>query len=142
MNHEGDIDGYCARISYAGPREPTLAVLRAIVAGHTAAIPFENLDVLARRPIRLDLPALREKLVHHQRGGYCFEHNLLLLDVLLALGFHAGGLAARVHRGPTARRNPRAKPYAVARRFAGRSLSCRCWVRRCADRALGAGSWS
>jgi N-hydroxyarylamine O-acetyltransferase len=99
MNHEGDIDGYCARISYAGRREPTLAVLRAIVAGHTAAIPFENLDVLAQRPIRLDLPALREKLVHHQRGGYCFEHNLLLLDVLLALGFHAGGLAARVHRG-------------------------------------------
>ena len=98
VNPESDIDGYCARIGYAGPREPTLAVLRAIVAGHTAAIPFENLDVLAKRPIRLDLPALGEKLVHHQRGGYCYEHNLLLLDVLLALGFRAGGLAARVHR--------------------------------------------
>ena len=95
MNHEGDIDDYCARISYAGPREPTLAVLRAIVAGHTAAIPFENLDVLAKRPIRLGLPALRDKLVHHQRGGYCYGHNLLLLDVLLALGFHAGGLGKR-----------------------------------------------
>jgi N-hydroxyarylamine O-acetyltransferase len=85
-------------IGYAGPRKPTLVVLRAIVVGHTAAIPFENLDVLAKRPVRLDLPALREKLVHHQRGGYCYEHNLLLLDVLLALGFRAGGLAARVHR--------------------------------------------
>ena len=41
-----------ARIGYAGPREPTPGVLRAIVAGHTAAIPFENLDVLAKRPIR------------------------------------------------------------------------------------------
>jgi N-hydroxyarylamine O-acetyltransferase len=98
VNHESDIDGYYARIAYAGPREPTLAVLREIVAGHTAAIPFENLDVLAKRPIQLDLPALREKLVHHKRGGYCYEHNLLLLDVLLALGFRAGGLAARVHR--------------------------------------------
>jgi hypothetical protein len=38
-------------------------VLRAIVAGQTAAIPFENLDVLAKQPVRLDLPALREKLV-------------------------------------------------------------------------------
>ena len=98
VNHQGDMDDYCERIGYAGPREPTLAALRAIVAGHTAAIPFENLDVLAKRPIRLDLPALREKLVHHKRGGYCYEHNLLLLDVLLTLGFRAGGLAARVHR--------------------------------------------
>jgi N-hydroxyarylamine O-acetyltransferase len=73
VDHERDIDGYCARIGYAGPREPTLVVLRAIVAGHTAAIPFENLDVLAKRPVCLDLPALREKLVHHQRGGYCYE---------------------------------------------------------------------
>jgi N-hydroxyarylamine O-acetyltransferase len=69
-----------------------------MVAGHTAAVPFENLDVLAKRPIRLDLAALRDKLVHHQRGGYCYEQNLLLLDLLLSLGFHARCLAARVHR--------------------------------------------
>jgi N-hydroxyarylamine O-acetyltransferase len=94
----GDIDGYCARIGYPGPREPTLAVLRDIVAGHTATIPFENLDVLAKRPIRLDLPSLHEKLVHRSRGGYCYEHNLLLLAVLQAFGFRAGGLMARVHR--------------------------------------------
>jgi N-hydroxyarylamine O-acetyltransferase len=36
--------------------------------------------------------------VNNGRGGYCYEHNLLLLDVLLALGFRAVGLAARVHR--------------------------------------------
>jgi N-hydroxyarylamine O-acetyltransferase len=94
----GDIDGYCARIGYPGPREPTLAVLRDIVAGHTATIPFENLDVLAKRPIRLDLPSLHEKLVRRSRGGYCYEHNLLLLAVLQAFGFRAGGLMARVHR--------------------------------------------
>jgi N-hydroxyarylamine O-acetyltransferase len=93
----GDIKRYFARIGYSGPREPTLAVLRAIVAGHTRAIPFENLDVLAKRPIPLDLPSLYEKLVYRPRGGYCFEHNLLL-DVLRTLGFHAEGLAARVRR--------------------------------------------
>ena len=94
----GDIDGYCARIGYPGPREPTLAVLWDIVAGHTATIPFENLDVLAKRPICLDLPSLHEKLVRRSRGGYCYEHNLLLLAVLQAFGFRAGGLMARVHR--------------------------------------------
>jgi N-hydroxyarylamine O-acetyltransferase len=93
-----DIDGYFARIGYSGSHEPTLAVLRAIVAGHTAAIPFENLDVLAKRPVRLDRPSLYDKLVRHRRGGYCYEHNLLLLGVLQGLGFRAVGLAARVHR--------------------------------------------
>jgi arylamine N-acetyltransferase len=37
--------------------------------------------------------------VRRRRGGYCFEHNLLLLGVLRAFGFHAVGLAARVQWG-------------------------------------------
>ncbi len=94
-----DIDAYCARIGYTGPREPRLAALQEIVAAHTAAIPFENLDVLLKRPIRLDPPSLYAKLVHARRGGYCFEHNLLLLDVLTRFGFRATGLAARVQWG-------------------------------------------
>jgi N-hydroxyarylamine O-acetyltransferase len=93
------IDAYCARISYAGPPSPTLAVLDELVLAHTTTIPFENVDVLLKRPIRLDLPSLYEKLVYRRRGGYCFEHNLLFLDVLGAFGFRAHGLAARVTWG-------------------------------------------
>jgi N-hydroxyarylamine O-acetyltransferase len=92
----GGIDAYCARIGYAGPREPTLAVLRGIVVRHSTTIPFENLDVLAKRAIRLDPPSLYAKLVRGRRGGYCFEQNSLLLDVLGAIGFRSRGLAARV----------------------------------------------
>jgi N-hydroxyarylamine O-acetyltransferase len=99
MTDTVDIDAYCTRIGYGGPREPSLAVLQALVAAHTAAIAFENLDVLLKRPIRLDQPSLYAKLVHGRRGGYCFEHNLLLLDVLTHYGFHAAGLAARVQWG-------------------------------------------
>jgi N-hydroxyarylamine O-acetyltransferase len=91
-----DLDAYCARIAYDGPREPTLAAFRAIVLGHARAIPFENLDVLLDRGVRLDLPALADKLVARRRGGYCFEHNTLLLAALRRLGFDAEGLAARV----------------------------------------------
>lgn len=97
-----DLDAYCARIAYDGPREPTLAVLREIVLGHARAIPFENLDVLLGCEIRLDAPALMDKLVARRRGGYCFEHNLLLLTALRRLGFHATGLAARVLWGQPA----------------------------------------
>ena len=41
-----DLDAYFARIGYDGPREPTLAVLRAIHQKHPDAIAFENVDVL------------------------------------------------------------------------------------------------
>jgi N-hydroxyarylamine O-acetyltransferase len=91
-----EVEAYCDRIGYAGTGEPTFAVLSAIVLAHTTAIAFENLDVLLKRPIRLDLPSLGAKLVRGGRGGYCFEQNTLLLDFLLSLGFHARGLAARV----------------------------------------------
>jgi N-hydroxyarylamine O-acetyltransferase len=91
-----DIDAYVARIGFHGPLQPTLATLNVIVAAHVQAIPFENLDVLLGRPIDLELDALMGKLVHARRGGYCFEHNSLLLGVLTALGFEAHPLSARV----------------------------------------------
>jgi N-hydroxyarylamine O-acetyltransferase len=91
-----DVPAYFARIGYDGPTEPGLATLAAIVAAHATAIPFENLDVLLGRPVRLDDEGLMQKLVHKRRGGYCFEHNSLLWRVLLALGFTVEGLAARV----------------------------------------------
>lgn len=97
--HRLDLDAYCARIGYAGPRQPTLATLRGLQLAHVQAIPFENLDVLLGRGIDLALPAIERKLVHARRGGYCFEQNALLLAVLLQLGFAATPLSARVRIG-------------------------------------------
>jgi N-hydroxyarylamine O-acetyltransferase len=91
-----DLDNYCARIAYDGPRAASLTVLQAIVLGHARAIPFENLDVLLGRGISLAPEAIADKLIGRRRGGYCFEHNTLLLAALRRLGFHADGLAARV----------------------------------------------
>lgn len=97
MNSDAiDLDAYLARIGYAGPRAPTLAVLRDLCRLQTRAIPFENLDPLLGRTPALDPCALQDKLVRARRGGYCYEQNLLLLHALGALGFEARGLAARV----------------------------------------------
>jgi N-hydroxyarylamine O-acetyltransferase len=91
-----DLDAYFARIGYDGPREPTLAVLRAITQKHPDAIPFENLDVLLGRGISIDPAAIDAKLITAGRGGYCFEQNGLLKRVLIALGFEVQSLMARV----------------------------------------------
>lgn len=91
-----DLDAYFERIGHRGERAPTLATLQAIVARHAQAIPFENLNPLLGWPVRLDLASLQRKLVHERRGGYCFEHNLLLWEVLRTLGYTVSGLAARV----------------------------------------------
>lgn len=91
-----DLDGYLARIGFDGRAAPTLEALREIHARHVAAIPFENLAAFLGEPVRLDVPSLQEKLLTPGRGGWCFEHNILLSHVLLAIGFEVRRLAARV----------------------------------------------
>jgi N-hydroxyarylamine O-acetyltransferase len=91
-----DLDAYLARIGFAGPREPTLDVLRTLHRLHPDAVPFDNLDPLLGRPVSLDLGALQAKLVGAGRGGYCFEQNALFRAALTALGFLVTPLIARV----------------------------------------------
>ena len=91
-----DLDAYLARIGHTGGRAPTLDTLRAIHRRHVVAIAFENLDPLIGRTPSLDVDALQAKLVRGGRGGWCYEHNLLLRHALTALGYRTTGLAARV----------------------------------------------
>lgn len=91
-----DLDRYFARIGYDGATEPTPQVLADLHLAHTRHIPFENLDVLLGRGIRLEPEALFAKLVSAGRGGYCFEQNHLFAAVLEQLGFGVRRLAARV----------------------------------------------
>jgi N-hydroxyarylamine O-acetyltransferase len=91
-----DLEAYFQRIGHDGERSSTLETLKTLHRRHAEAIPFENLDSLLKRPVRLDLPSIAEKLVHNRRGGYCFEQNLLFRSVLEALGFSVTGLGARV----------------------------------------------
>jgi len=91
-----DLDGYLERIHYGGGTLPSFDTLVGILRAHMAAIPFENLDVLLGRPVRLDLDAVQHKLVRAHRGGYCFEQATLFAVVLERLGFHPIRHTARV----------------------------------------------
>src|SRR5688572_29268766 len=96
LKQKFDLAGYLNRIGYSGSHEPSIETLRAVHLHHAQAIPFENLNPFLRIPVVLDTDSLYQKLVLNKRGGYCFEHNLLLSEVLKSIGFNVKGLAARV----------------------------------------------
>ena len=95
-----DLDGYFARVHL--PARPSVdhLGLGVLQRAHRLAIPFENLDVILGRGIAIDSASVFAKLVTAGRGGYCFEHNRLFLDALLALGFDARPVLARVWLAP------------------------------------------
>ena len=88
-----DLNAYLDRIGVE-PQAGVAAVHRA----HVTSIPFENLDSHRGVPVSLELDHLERKLVSERRGGYCFEHNLLLAGALEALGFGVEPMLARVRR--------------------------------------------
>jgi N-hydroxyarylamine O-acetyltransferase len=91
-----DLNKYFARIGFKGTVRPDLATLAALHAAHVDAIPFEGLDPLFGRPVKLDLASLQEKLIESRRGGYCFEQNAVLKAALERIGFKVTGLGGRV----------------------------------------------
>ncbi len=91
-----DLDHYCQRIGFSGSLRCDLPTLRQLHLLHPQSIPFENLDAWLGQTVSLEPAAVFAKLVRRKRGGYCFEHNLLLRLVLETLGFQVRGLAARV----------------------------------------------
>jgi N-hydroxyarylamine O-acetyltransferase len=89
-----DLDAYLARIGLGG--RPGIAEIQ---RAHATSIPFENLDPRRGVPVSLAPEDLQQKLVAERRGGYCFEHNLLLKGALEALGAEVAPLLARVRVG-------------------------------------------
>lgn len=98
-NDEFDQDAWLARIGYTGSRAPTLETLQALVFAHARAIAYESIDILLDRPPTLDLPSLQRKMIDANRGGYCFEQNMLFRGGLRSLGYDITSLQARVVRG-------------------------------------------
>ena len=94
-----DLNAYLARIALETPPAADAEGLATLQRAHRLTIPFEDLDVILGRGIRIDSASVFAKLVTARRGGYCFEHNRLFLDALAALGFTARPALARVWLG-------------------------------------------
>ena len=90
-----ELDAYLQRIGHTGICATSLETLTTIHHAHACSIAFENLDPWLGVPVHLDPAAVHNKLVHGQRGGFCYEHNTLLGAALRMLGFSVTDLAAR-----------------------------------------------
>src|SRR5262249_36266311 len=94
-----DQNAWLARIGYSGPVAPTLETLNRLIFAHSHSIAYETLDIMLGHPPKLDVPALQQKMLAGQRGGYCFEQNMLFRAGLRSLDYGLTGLQGRVVRG-------------------------------------------
>jgi len=92
-----DASTYLERIGYAKPVRPDAQTLAGLQAAHMQRIPFENLDIGLKYPIKLDDQSLWNKLIINKRGGFCYELNGLFAWLLKQIGFDVTYLNARVY---------------------------------------------
>lgn len=93
---EFNLEAYFERIGYEGVAEVDFGTLKKLSFLHTQTLPFENLNPFLGIPVKIDQTSLQNKMVQKQRGGYCYEHNLLFCYALQAMGFQVIPLPARV----------------------------------------------
>lgn len=100
-----DAERYLERIGLdrAGLAGPAVDALATLQSTHARSVPFETLSITGDphgeydgEPIELSEPALYEKIVERERGGFCYELNGAFAWLLDALGFDVRRCAARI----------------------------------------------
>ncbi|MBE4220514.1 arylamine N-acetyltransferase [Vibrio parahaemolyticus] len=92
-----DLNAYLTKLGLPSELPADLESLHKIHVAQHRCLPFENFDISLQRGISVEIEDIIQKTVYHSRGGYCFELNGLMLDVLKTLGFEVRSLLGRVH---------------------------------------------
>lgn len=90
---------YLKRIGFEGKPKNDYQTLCQLQYRHFLSIPYENIDITEKKPIKLERESLFEKIVVKRRGGYCFELNGAFGALLRALGFTVTDCMARFLKG-------------------------------------------
>jgi len=77
-------------------KEPDLAFLTEISSRHVAQFAFSSVGPRLGDDLPLDFESLYKRIIEGHRGGYCFEQNGLLFELLQELGFSVSLYLARV----------------------------------------------
>ncbi|ASK32086.1 arylamine N-acetyltransferase [Chryseobacterium sp. T16E-39] len=91
-----ELKKYFDRIHYSKNAELTIETLKDIHALQPQYITFENIDTYTDHVPRVDWRSVFNKLVIGGRGGYCYEQNVLLKNVLETIGFAVTSHLGRV----------------------------------------------
>lgn len=91
------LNEYLKKVRLESGIEPVLGTISKLQSLHLQTFPFENLNPLFHREVKLDSDSLAEKFLNQNRGGYCFEQNLIFKRVLEEIGFNVRALMARVY---------------------------------------------
>lgn len=90
-----NLTDYLQRLHYSQPVKPDVGTLHGLQRAHMQYIPFENLDIGLKRPIKIDETSIWEKLITRRRGGFCYELNGLFAWLLKQVGYEVTHLNAR-----------------------------------------------
>jgi len=87
---------YLSRINFNenGANDPSTLIN--LHTCHVHNVPFENLDIQNKKPIRLNPEHLYLKIVSNYRGGFCYELNYLFYLLLKKLQFNVDIISARI----------------------------------------------
>ncbi|GEM_PF-296316 len=93
-----ELAAYFDRIGFEYSPRADGTTLGALCRAHINTIPFENLDVQLGRKTARSQAEIHDKLVSRQRGGWCYEQNVLMGWALDEIGFDVTRLVAGVMR--------------------------------------------
>ena len=73
-----------------------LAFLGEITRRHAAQFAFSSVGPMLGDDLPLDIESLYQRIIVNRRGGYCFEQNSLLFEMLQELGYEVSLYLGRV----------------------------------------------
>ncbi|CAI0893930.1 N-hydroxyarylamine O-acetyltransferase [Serratia plymuthica] len=91
-----DRQRYLQHIGSAGIPQADLLTLQQLHRCHMLSVPFENLSIIYRQGIHLEEPALFNKIVERNRGGFCYELNRLFAALLKDIGFNVQFISGEI----------------------------------------------
>lgn len=88
---------YWEKLGMEPPKgQPTRELLDQIIYAHQCRIPFEDLDIYENKlNVSLGMTDMFDKIIRGDRGGFCFELNALLHELLVETGFQVTAVVGR-----------------------------------------------
>ena len=95
MKRSDIIDEYLQVLDLTG-NKPDLTFLSEITRRHAAQFAFSSVGPMLGDDLPLDVESLYRRIIVNRRGGYCFEQNGFLFEMLQELGFEVSLYLGRV----------------------------------------------